>query len=359
MNSYYEEQQLWINYKNTIINKINDNGVPLVLFGKTTVVDEKFLKDIKVPVEYIVDNDSRKWGEVLWGLDIVSFDEIKEKYNEYTLLILVPFVEQITEQVINSEKPPKDIYYLDLYFEEEDSASFFEENRNVINEIKSNLTDKESKNVFDTVINYRINRNPKYLKGIVLPRKEQYFPNILDGRAFLNDNEVFIDVGAFLGDTVQIFLEKVNKKYNKIFAFEPEIVNYNLLVERTKGLNNIICKQVGVGKKKDKIRFSTDTSSSKADVNGDEIVCIEKLDDILRDEKVTYIKMDVEGMECAALYGAKNVIRDNHPKLAICTYHSNADMIDIPKLIWKIDPTYKLYFRHYTNALVETVCYAI
>ena len=31
----------------------------------------------------------------------------------------------------------------------------------------------------------------------------------------------------------------------------------------------------------------------------------------------------------------------------------------VPKLILELDPTYKLYIRHYSNALVETVCYAL
>ena len=106
------------------------------------------------------------------------------------------------------------------------------------------------------------------------------------------------------------------------------------------------------------VHFAADTSGSKVAGEG-EPVRMDTLDHCLKGIPVTYLKMDVEGMECAALRGAENLIKTYHPKLAICTYHSDSDMIQVPKQILKICPDYKLYFRHYTNALVETVCYAV
>lgn len=86
---------------------------------------------------------------------------------------------------------------------------------------------------------------------------------------------------------------------------------------------------------------------------------VRKLDDVLKGERVTFIKMDIEGSELAALKGAANTIRSQKPKLAICIYHSPQDMLKIPIYIKSLVPEYKIYIRHYTDMMLETVCYAV
>ncbi len=76
-------------------------------------------------------------------------------------------------------------------------------------------------------------------------------------------------------------------------------------------------------------------------------------------EKVTFIKMDIEGAELKALEGAKQLITKYRPKLAICIYHKREDMWEIPYFIKSLVPEYKLYIRHYSNYDYETVLYAV
>jgi len=75
-------------------------------------------------------------------------------------------------------------------------------------------------------------------------------------------------------------------------------------------------------------------------------------------EKVTLIKMDIEGAELEGLKGAKNTILRDKPKLAICIYHSDNDMIRIPEYIHSIVPEYKLFVKHHSILSYETVLYA-
>lgn len=86
---------------------------------------------------------------------------------------------------------------------------------------------------------------------------------------------------------------------------------------------------------------------------------MDTLDDILAEKEVTFIKMDIEGSELPSLRGAENVISKNLPKLAICIYHSDADMIDIPEYLMEKYPSYSFYIRHYSFSTSETVLYAV
>ena len=76
-------------------------------------------------------------------------------------------------------------------------------------------------------------------------------------------------------------------------------------------------------------------------------------------DKITMIKMDIEGSELEALKGAKKTIQRDKPKLAICIYHKPEDMADIPLYIKELVPEYKLYIRHHSNFATETVLYAV
>jgi hypothetical protein len=73
----------------------------------------------------------------------------------------------------------------------------------------------------------------------------------------------------------------------------------------------------------------------------------------------TFIKMDIEGAEIDALYGAKNTIINNKPKLAICIYHSNEHFYEIPLLIHNWVPEYRIYVRHHSYTAADTVMYAV
>ena len=76
-------------------------------------------------------------------------------------------------------------------------------------------------------------------------------------------------------------------------------------------------------------------------------------------DKVTFIKMDIEGAELNALKGSREIIKKYKPRLAVSVYHKKEDLIEIPLYIKELVPEYKLYIRHYSNAAIETVLYAV
>ncbi|CZU90928.1 FkbM family methyltransferase [Enterobacter ludwigii] len=81
--------------------------------------------------------------------------------------------------------------------------------------------------------------------------------------------------------------------------------------------------------------------------------------DALVNEKITFMKMDIEGHECSALEGARQHIINDHPSLAICAYHLVDDFWKIPELVLSFRPDYHVYMRHYTEGVLETVFYFV
>ena len=124
---------------------------------------------------------------------------------------------------------------------------------------------------------------------------------------------------------------------------------------------NIVFRNVGVGDKHQFMFFSQSGLSSSSFVENDssaqkvEIVAIDE--DII--DKVTFIKMDIEGFEFKALQGVKNHIINDRPCLAICLYHKPEDMWQIPLYINDLVDSYDFYIRHYTLYHGETVLYVV
>lgn len=362
MNFYFEETAIWQRKKNEIFKQINDSGLPLAIFGRTSVVSPHFLKYITVPVQYVCNNNPKSWGNKMWGLEVIQPEMIQEKYDQYNVLILIAkHRADVIRQLDCFSVPPQAIYCMDMHFEEEGTRDFFLENQDSLQDVFCCLNDEESKITFETLIRYRMNRDLELLSTIALPECAQYFPESLGGKEFLSDRESFVDVGAYTGDTVQKFCSAVKGKYKHVYAIEPDAQNFDHLKKNTATLSDITYWQIGISEEEGYASFSGNgTSQSKicAEDTGERIA-IKTLDVLFRNTPATFIKMDIEGMEKAALRGAKEIIRQQKPKLAICMYHSNADMIEIPKLILELNPEYKLYVRHYTTALCETVCYAL
>lgn len=182
----------------------------------------------------------------------------------------------------------------------------------------------------------------------------------------MREDEVFVDAGAYTGDTAEKYIKFCNGNYEKMHLFELDLKIYEKLKKNVRDLESvnsqkIICYPYGVSDDNKEVHlFGGDSSSTICDCGeGDITGTVKKLDDILKGEKVTFIKMDIEGAEVGALKGGSHIIKKQTPKLAICIYHSPEDMLEIPMQIKELVPEYRIYIRHYTDMMLETVCYAV
>ena len=176
------------------------------------------------------------------------------------------------------------------------------------------------------------------------------------------ENEIFVDAGAFDGRTTQMFMQWCSGSYRKIYVFEPDPSNLDMCRGNLKGLDRekVVYSSKGLWDRNATVAFnSLGKGSSSVQKDGRMQVEVTKLDSICQSDRVTFIKMDLEGAECPALMGSRNTIISCRPKLAISVYHKPEDIWEIPKMILDMNPNYTFYLRHYSIAAPETVLYAI
>lgn len=214
--------------------------------------------------------------------------------------------------------------------------------------------------IVSQLINIGILREQIYIPEKLwwLGRYPQYFDEDI---IMPNNREVFIDGGSLDGSDSINFAKWCGKnRYEKIYAFEPDSSNLEKLHNVTEILDDIIICPVGMWNEKTVLKFMSDNKENcMLSDDGNVLVEVDTIDNILAGEYVSYIKMDIEGSELAALEGAKESIVKYKPRLAICVYHKPEDIIDIPLKILELNPNYVFYLRHYSYLETETVLYAI
>lgn len=173
--------------------------------------------------------------------------------------------------------------------------------------------------------------------------------------------DCFVDCGAFDGDTIRSYLQCVNSRPDRVIGIEVESIRFGQLSEYVQTLSEglrdrIELWNVAVGCIRGRVKFDVDSSALSED-GRHEVECY-PLTEILGERKPTFIKMDIEGAEPDALMGAATVIDRYAPDLAVCVYHRPEHLWEIPLLIRRINPGYRLYLRRYA-ATGDLVCHAV
>lgn len=295
---------------NEKLKKISVKGIVVFGSGHDGKRTKRILDACNYPPHCFCDSDGGKVGKVVDDLPVISIDDLLTEYQNYLVVLgSMRYSEEMYQTLVMKGFP----------------------NDNIL--------------------------HPAY-KMIVAQQGKQYFDLFSPGK-----DEIFVDGGAYNGDTITDFLDWTGRVYNKIYAFEPidemlQIIQKRVAQEHKGGGGKCELYQNALWNKCEEIVFSEDGASSRVTETGTKNIMGVGLDEIVGDEKITYIKMDVEGSELKALEGARNTIIRNKPRLAICIYHKPEDIIELPTYILELVPEYKFYIRHYCSNMWETVLYA-
>jgi FkbM family methyltransferase len=189
---------------------------------------------------------------------------------------------------------------------------------------------------------------------------EIYFPEDL---VSLQPDEVFVDCGAFDGDTIRSLLDRLDEPAG-VVAFEPDAANFGLLRDYVASLPSVVgdrvtVYQAAVGSNNCKVKFdATGTEASSVGSGLHEVDCL-SLDEIFHGRCATYMKMDIEGSELDALVGARTLIPQCLPVLAVCVYHRQDHLWRVPAAIRAMSDKYRFFLRPHLLEGWDLVCYAV
>jgi FkbM family methyltransferase len=232
--------------------------------------------------------------------------------------------------------------------------NYYLENKDKFEKVYDMLADEESRKTYENVINFKISGKIDYLNDCTSP-KEDVWSRIMP----LREESVYVDLGAYNGDTVLEYAEVSGNKYKAIYAFEPNAKNFRKLKKNTEALRDVTLFNAGAWSDNGVINFtSNEGRMSHASDFGEKETEVLSVDKAVP-EQASLIKLDVEGSEREAIIGAKGHISGGADVIS-ALYHRSEDLFDIPLLLKSIAPDLKLYVRHqlYIPAW-ETNLYAV
>lgn len=343
----------------------HNTKMDIVLYGAGQGSDWaiRLLQTENISPALIIDN---KTGGYKNDIAVVTYKDFKTEYKdnkEVYFIITAPRYEAEIEEILKKDFDGNKIFSFEceLYYSYIHDISNYRtwlmENKTEFEKLYNTLQDDFSKRTLENVLQGRISGELKFFREIYVPN--QYFAKDI---IQLGEKEIFVDVGAYIGDTVESIINVTNGDYSGIFCFEPDLNCCNLLIQNTIKYKNINVISKGAWNKKERLYIKKDSEhgASAVGVEGDYTIELDCIDNCIEDNiEITHIKMDIEGAELNALKGCEKIIKRYQPKLAICIYHRNEDFIEIPKYILSIVPEYKLYMRHHNISGTETVLYAI
>jgi FkbM family methyltransferase len=188
-------------------------------------------------------------------------------------------------------------------------------------------------------------------------------PGALYSPKIISPEDVIVDCGAFDGDTLRAIVDQ-GVSFSRIIAIEPDPANCEKLRSYVSSLPEQIRKKVSIlpfaaGSHRETLRFASGGSmQSTISADGDIDVESAPLDEIAYEYAPTYIKMDIEGAEPHALQGARHILADFTPKLAISIYHRFDHLWTIPLQIKQLTREYSCSLYPAAKAGWDFMCLA-
>ena len=224
------------------------------------------------------------------------------------------------------------------------------------------LCDELSKQTLFAVLNHHLDTDREHLLRVNRAYDAHYFRS---GLLELRRDEIFVDCGAAIGETVDHFLEMTEEQFSHLYAFEPDASNFHQLRQRIDRYRNrrfygdISLFNHATGAEDRTVTFDHcgGDGARVIEDGGEGGMPMIRLDSVLPNG-ATFLKIDVEGCELATLRGAERTIRESKPRIAVCVYHRDDDLLTIPAYLKSLNPDYRIGLRHCNQVRFDTICFA-
>ena len=344
----YGTKELW--------QTLCEDKKPIVLYGMGNGADKiiSVLESKGLECADVFASDDFVRGQLFHGKRVLRLSEAEEKYGDFN--ILVSFGSSLPDVMnkIKSIAARHTLFAPDVPVAGENlfDADFFYKNEEKILAARELLADERSKEVYDELIRYKL--DGKITHFDVTDRDGGVFSDVLSG-----GYEVYCDLGAYTGDTVEEALSRF-PEISQIIAFEPSPKTFVKLQNNTAKFtdksitlvnacawneNGTAAFTDGSGRNSTLAGASAQSGKTLSGAKIKEIATATPDSYMSFSGRPLLIKFDVEGAEKEAIEGSKNAILSNLTELCVSLYHRSEDIFELPLLIHELLPNHKLYIE--------------
>ncbi len=321
-------------------------GEPVVLYGMGDGADKVLaaFEGFGIEAAGVMASDGFVRGQSFHGFTVKTRAQLERELGVFTVALCfatqLPDVMQTVKQVAAAHVtvvPSVPAFGSRLF-----DRAFAEEYADEINAARRLLADGQSRRVYDGVLRFYHTGRLELLDEITTDKSEA-FGDILR----LGDNELYVDLGAYNGDTIDEFLKYSGGSYRRVVALEPNAKNFGKLSAHCADMERVELWQLGAWNENTALTFNNKAGRNSAISEKGVQTRVARVDTVLCGAAASYIKADVEGADAETLLGMTETLKNHKPKLNFAAYHRFEDIFKMPLLIHRLNPDYKIYLRHH------------
>jgi len=339
----------------TCWERLQQSKKPIVMYGMGNGADHilSYFDRFGIEVSEFFASDRFVRGHSFHGKRVKKLSEIQEQYEDFVIVTAFAVQDEPTMAYIHGLAGQYELYAPDVPVAGENlfDREFLRAHLAEAEKAYALLADEESRRVYRELLAYKITGDVGYLKSTESPRQAAF-----DQLLRLGKEESYVDLGAYNGDTVEEFLRQTGGEFSAIWAMEPDEKNHRKALARMQALGlgedpRVDIRNLAAWEEKTLLQFAAKAGRNSA-VSAQKAVKVrnipaDSVDDLVGKEKVSYIKMDVEGSEKEAILGSANTIRRHKPRLMLSAYHRSEDLWALPGQLERICPGYRFYLRRF------------
>lgn len=342
--------------KDSILDKLyaelREASYPLFIWGagSMSVEVENRLKEQGIPIAgFFVDGDKEKIHIIPRAEKVYSLEELVNRYDKINVIMGHGHFEK--RRLLEKYTFISNIYMIPnpyLQYRSYGIGTYIAEHSTEISYIMERLADEKSRDALSAYCQVSMTDDINYLLD-----KDFCIDGMFGLEELkLTETEDFVDVGAWVGDTIELFMQKVQGRYRSIAAIEPDPDSYSVLLNKMKDKKNISFFPYGIGKESGMLYLDRGSTQS-AYFSEDNDKCVQKteieiktLDALFSRKTISLLKISVPFLFLDILKGAGECIRKNRPRLVINVAADDGEKVfDTIKIILDMNMGYRIALR--------------